>query len=343
MLTLSLKRKTIPKVAVMATGLAAAFLVVTVQAAPAEAHVGYTQTCDGCHSAGGSVKATPSSATPAPGAAYTVALAFTGGSSPSGFWISGNGVNVTGSSSTSASMTAPTAAGTYTYTVWVRSGVVASSTYSITVAPVATTPPVTTTTAPPVTTTTPPVTTTTAPPVTTTTAPPVTTTTAPPVTTTTAPPVTTTTAPPVTTTTPPVTTTTAPPVTTTTAPPVTTTTAPPVTTTTPPVTTATARITRMSPDEGYAGMKVTIKGSGFGTPGAVTFGTVNAKVSSWTGTSIVVRVPEQPRVMVLSGSKHSEPVWYRHDQEVRVTVTPKAAAASKSVEFEMKATSRHHR
>ena len=75
----------------------------------------------------------------------------------------------------------------------------------------------------------------------------------------------------------------------------------------------------MSPDRGYAGTKVTIKGSGFGTPGAVKFGTLVAKVSSWTGTSIVVKVPEQPRVMVLSSSKHSVPVWYRHDQEVRVT------------------------
>ena len=98
----------------------------------------------------------------------------------------------------------------------------------------------------------------------------------------------------------------------------------------------------MSPDKGYAGTKVTIKGSGFGTPGAVKFGTVAAKVSSWTGTSIVVKVPEQHGVMVLSRSKHSEPVWYRHDQEVRVTVTPKAGAASRSVEFDMKATSRRH-
>jgi IPT/TIG domain len=177
----SLKKQNIPKLAVLATGLAVAAIVATVQAIPAEAHVGYTQNCDGCHSAGGSVTATPSVATPASGATYTVALRYTGGSgSNNGFWISGNGVNVTGGSSTSASMKAPAAAGTYTYTVWVRAGVVASTTYKITVAPVAppttTTPPVTTTT-PPVTTTTPPVTTTT-PPVTTTT-PPVTTTTPP--------------------------------------------------------------------------------------------------------------------------------------------------------------------
>jgi hypothetical protein len=176
----SLKKQNIPKLAVLATSLAVAGMAATIQAIPAEAHVGYTQSCDGCHSAGGSVTATPSVATPASGATYTVALRYTGGSgSNNGFWISGNGVNVTGGSSTSASMKAPAAAGTYTYTVWVRAGVVASTTYKITVAPVApptTTPPVTTTT-PPVSTTTPPVSTTT-PPVSTTT-PPVSTTTPP--------------------------------------------------------------------------------------------------------------------------------------------------------------------
>ena len=97
----------------------------------------------------------------------------------------------------------------------------------------------------------------------------------------------------------------------------------------------------MSPDKGYAGTRVTIKGNGFGTPGAVKFGTLVAKVSSWTGTSIVVKVPEQPRVMVLSSSKHSVPVWYRHDQEVRVTVTPAGAAASNGVEFELKSSTHH--
>jgi mono/diheme cytochrome c family protein len=164
----SLKKQNIPKLAVLATSLAVAAMAATIQAMPADAHVGYTQNCNGCHSAGGSVTATPSVATPASGATYTVALRYTGGSgSNNGFWISGNGVNVTGGSSTSASMKAPAAAGTYTYTVWVRAGVVASTTYKITVAPVApptTTPPPTTpppTTPPPTTPppTTPPVTT----------------------------------------------------------------------------------------------------------------------------------------------------------------------------------------
>src|SRR5450756_586251 len=87
-----------------------------------------------CHALGGSVIASPSSYTLTPGAAYTVALAFTGGTSPVGYWISGNGANVTASNAGPASMTAPAAAGSYSYTVWMRSGVVASTTYTITVA-----------------------------------------------------------------------------------------------------------------------------------------------------------------------------------------------------------------
>src|SRR5665647_3629626 len=131
----SLKPKMIPKIAVLATGLAIAMMAATIHPAPtAQASPSYASACDERHTAGGSVTAIPSSATPAPGAAYTVALAFTGGTSPSGFWISGNGVSVTGSSATSASMSAPAVAGTYSYTVWVRAGVVNSTTYSITVA-----------------------------------------------------------------------------------------------------------------------------------------------------------------------------------------------------------------
>ena len=153
----SLKRKTIPKLAVLAAGLIAAVVSVTMTTAPAQASPGYASACTDCHTAGGSVAATPSSATLAPGAAYTVALAFTGGSSPVGYWVSGNGASVTASDAGPVSMTAPAAAGSYTYTVWMRSGVVASTTYTITVAPVATPPPVTATT-PPVTVVTPPVT-----------------------------------------------------------------------------------------------------------------------------------------------------------------------------------------
>jgi serine protease len=168
----SLKRSTIPKIAVLATGLTAAILVATINPAPAQAQP-YKQTaCTECHTAGGSVSATPSSPTLAPSVAYTVALVFTGGTSPDGYWISGNGVSVNASNAGPAPMTAPATAGTYTYTVWMRSGVVASTTYSITVS---TTPPPTTTTTTP-----PPTTTTTTPPPTTTTPPPTTTTTVPP-------------------------------------------------------------------------------------------------------------------------------------------------------------------
>src|SRR5450631_3362241 len=193
----------LPKIAVLATGAIAALLVTTVGQAPAQAHPSYASTCVPCHDAGGSVAATPSSATLAPGAPYTVALVFTGGSSPVGYWISGNGASVTASDAGPAPMTAPAAAGSYTYTVWMRSGVAASTTYSITVAAGPTT---TTTTVPPTTTTTtapPTTTTTTVPPTTTTTVPPTTTTTTvpPSTTTTTVPPTTTTTTVPPTTTT----------------------------------------------------------------------------------------------------------------------------------------------
>ena len=154
MKTYRFKRKTIPKIAVLATGLTAAVLAATISPAPAQASPGYASACTGCHTAGGSVTATPSSATLAPGVSYTVALVFTGGTSPTGYWLSGNGASVTASDAGPVSMTAPAAAGSYTYTVWMRSGVAASTTYTITVAPVATTPPPTTvppTTVPPTT------------------------------------------------------------------------------------------------------------------------------------------------------------------------------------------------
>jgi hypothetical protein len=214
------------------------------------------------------------------------------------------GGNTGANLSFTATMTAPAAAGTYSYTVWTNQGPtsagnVGSSVYSITVAG---TPPVTT---PPV--TTPPVTT---PPVTT---PPVTT---PPVTT---PPVTT---PPVTT--PPVVT---PPVVT---PPVVT---PPVVT--PPLTPASsAHIRSLSHRSAAIGTKVTVHGTGFGTPGSVKFGTITAVASSWTSTSIVVTVPARA-VTPSSISRVPEAVWYRHGENFSVTVTPKDAAASNSMSFVM--------
>ena len=96
-----------------------------------------------------------------------------------------------------------------------------------------------------------------------------------------------------------------------------------------------AKITGLSPDEGYVGTKVTIRGTGFGAPGAVRFGSLIARASSWTTTSIVVTVPGSVSVSLRS-RRAATPVWYRHDQEVSVTVTPKARAASNAVHFEMK-------
>jgi len=136
-----LKKMSIPKVTVLATGMAVALLAATMSPQAATASPSQASDCSACHPAGGSLTATPSGTSIAGGAAYTVALAYTGGTgSPAGFWISGNGASVTGSSATSAAMTAPAAAGTYSYTVWVRSGSVASATYSITVAGTGTTP-----------------------------------------------------------------------------------------------------------------------------------------------------------------------------------------------------------
>jgi PKD repeat protein len=102
-----------------------------------------------------------------------------------------------------------------------------------------------------------------------------------------------------------------------------------------------AFISHLSNDEGRVGDKVTITGTGFGTPGVVQFGTATAKVVSWSATKIVVIVPAINGVVVDTDSEDWTPVWYRHDQEVDVTVTPAGAAASNGVEFELKS-SRHH-
>ena len=188
MKTLNLKKLSLSKIAVLATGLTAAVLVATMSPQAAQATPDEQTACTGCHTAGGAVTASPSSATPAASAAYTVAIVFTStASGNSGYWISdaSGTTSVTGGPAAgntfSAAMTAPAAAGTYTYTVWAttaKPGQTSSTTYSITVGGTATTPPVTTTTPPVTDTTTPPVTTTT-PPVTDTTAPAVTDTTTP--------------------------------------------------------------------------------------------------------------------------------------------------------------------
>jgi PKD repeat protein len=102
-----------------------------------------------------------------------------------------------------------------------------------------------------------------------------------------------------------------------------------------------AFIRHLSTDEGHVGNKVTIDGTGFGTPGVVQFGTATAKVVSWSATRIVVIVPSINSVAVHSESDSRTPVWYRHDQEVRVTVTPAGSAASNGVEFDVKSSSHH--
>jgi len=194
----NLKKMSLPKIAVLATGLTAAILAATLSPQAAQA-TPRAADCADCHigSASTATTATPSTATPAAGATYTVAITLAANSLGG---LTGYGIvpvaPATGSTfggetgselSFTATMTAPASAGTYSYTVFTNmgskaDGQVGSKVYTITVGTAATTPPATTTT-PPVdtTTTTPPVdTTTTTPPVdTTTTTPPVDTTTTP--------------------------------------------------------------------------------------------------------------------------------------------------------------------
>ena len=134
----SLKKMTIPKVAVLATGVTAALVMITVAPTTAQAKPGYTQDCTGCHGSGLSLTATPSTATPLSGATYTVKF----NAAVDGYWISGSGVSAAGGSASSVSVKAPAAAGAYTYNVYARNGNGGKTTYKITVASV--TPPVTT-------------------------------------------------------------------------------------------------------------------------------------------------------------------------------------------------------
>ena len=181
----SLKRNAIPKLAVLATGLTAAILVATINPVPAQAFPNKQQDCTGCHgpgTVGGTTTATPSTLTPAAGAAYTVAITISANASAgdTGYWIANSdaagvtgtttgvygGYSGSGALSYAAPMTAPAASGTYFYKVWAVNGPTDASAstnfaiYSITVGAVVTTPPVTTTTTVPPTTTEPPVTTT---------------------------------------------------------------------------------------------------------------------------------------------------------------------------------------
>jgi hypothetical protein len=137
---------------VAAFGVAAAAIALTmavVGAKPAQALPSYQKTCSSCHSAtpSGTVTATPSKTTLNPGEAYSVKVTVgLSSSGQAGYWISANdastpAVSIAGGPGTSpltASMKAPSAAGTYTYKVWGAkgtpgSGQATSSTYQITV------------------------------------------------------------------------------------------------------------------------------------------------------------------------------------------------------------------
>lgn len=134
-------------VAATAVGIA----VAAVGAMPAQALPSYQSDCSSCHKAAtsGTVTATPSKTSLSPGEAYTVDVAVgLTASGQSGYWISSNDA-VTPAVSTAggpgaapftAAMTAPAAAGTYTYKVWAAKGkpssggMALSTTYQVTVA-----------------------------------------------------------------------------------------------------------------------------------------------------------------------------------------------------------------
>jgi|GEM_PF-6009070 len=168
---LGLKRTSIPKIAVIATGLAVAMMAATISPPLAQAFPNKQQECLNCHgpgTVGGTVTAAPSTTTPAAGATYTVAIGMPANTAEpagnTGYWIANSdaagttglttavyGGNDSGVAARTATMTAPAAAGTYYYKVWAVKGSTATTgvtnfkVYSITVAgaPVA----VTTTTA----------------------------------------------------------------------------------------------------------------------------------------------------------------------------------------------------
>ena len=253
-----MKRMSVPKIAVLATGLTAAVLVGTMSPQAAQAYPSKNANCSNCHGGSTSTLTTgvPSTTTPAAGATYTVAITLENnpGSGNSGYAIvpavagtgTTNGGDAAADTSYTATMTAPTAPGAYTYTVYTNMGSKAlgktgSATYTITVASV--------------------------------------------------------------------------------VPP----------TTVPPV--AGASIRSLSPSHGRVGTTVTIRGTGFEKAGVVNFGAGKAKVTSWSSTTIVVKVPSTYIVKVESDSS-SQPVWYRHDDSsLMVTVTPKGGAASIGVGF----------
>jgi len=156
-----LKRKSIPKIAVLATGLAVAMMAATISPPVAQAFPSKQQECLNCHgpgTVGSTVTAVPSTTTPAAGATYTVAVGMPANADEpagdTGYWIANStaagvtgtstlvygGNDGTGAATRTATMTAPAAAGTYYYKVWAvkgstaTTGVTNSALYSITVA-----------------------------------------------------------------------------------------------------------------------------------------------------------------------------------------------------------------
>ena len=262
-----------PKAAVLALALASGVAIAGLDVNRAQASPGARTACTECHDAGSTVTAVPSTATPAPGALYTVAIAAPsgGGGARSGYWISDSGgVTVTSSAklasaSMTASLTAPSAAGAYTYTVWATTdfpGSTNHTTFTITVAASPTTPP--------------------------TTPPPTPSPSATPMSTPSATPSSTPSATP-TSTTPP--------------------------TTTPAPRPAAPRVARLTPARGRVGATVTIVGKGFARSGVVSFAAVRARVTSWSATRIVVKVPRlaarrQPLTVTPRGVRRSNAVMF---------------------------------
>ncbi len=157
MRSLSLKKSLLPKFAVLAAGLAVATMAATGHSAPAQAQPTYGATCTQCHlGAPGSVTAVPSIATVAPGAAYTVSINVVGAAGTYGYSLTLNGSTTpikTGGPQAgaifSAAMIAPSAVGTYAYTVHADRGAPPGSpstvNYTITVAAAPVVPSTTTT------------------------------------------------------------------------------------------------------------------------------------------------------------------------------------------------------
>jgi hypothetical protein len=144
-------RKRIAIVTVALAGaIAAAGLLAVVAAKPAAALPSYKSSCAYCHSVApvGTVSAAPSTTTPAAGATYTVSVSVDlGATGKAGYWIVNNDAatpnpNLAGGPDASpliATMTAPTAPGTYTYKVFGTKGTpsagqTATTTFSIAVA-----------------------------------------------------------------------------------------------------------------------------------------------------------------------------------------------------------------